>query len=97
MEISNLKEAKSRWGKTMPKFFKSVMWLCGLVSGTALAVNTALMTAGVQPHEWWTDIFPYLIGIPAGAMFACKFTVNGGMVEDEQKESSNTILDQDNF
>ena len=89
------REAQSRWSKKMPKFFKKVMWLCGLVSGTTLAVNTALQTAGIQPHEWWTDIIPYLVSVPAGAMFACKFTVSGGMPED--KEEDNTVLDKDNF
>ena len=72
----------------MPKFFKTVMWVCGLVSGTSLAVNTAMMTAGAQPHEWWTDIFPYLVGIPAGAMFACKFTVNGGFEDPLEKQQA---------
>lgn len=80
--MNKIQEAKSRWGKKMPQFFKTVMWVCGLVSGAAMAVNTAMMAAGAQPHDWWTDIFPYLVGIPAGAMFACKFTVNGGMEPD---------------
>lgn len=68
-----------RWSKGMPKFFKGVMWVCGLISGASLAANTAILAAGAVPHEWWTDLFPYLVGVPAGAMFVCKFTVNGGM------------------
>ncbi len=93
--MGELKEAKSRWSQKMPKFFKAVMWICGLISGTALAVNTAIIAAGAQPHDWWVEIFPYLIGVPAGAMFAAKFTVSGGVPED--KENNNTILDKDNF
>lgn len=31
--MGELKEAKSRWSQKMPKFFKKVMWLCGIVSG----------------------------------------------------------------
>ena len=87
------KEMKERWSKAMPKFFKVVTWVCGLVSGTALAVNTAIVAAGAEPHAWWVDIFPYLVGIPAGAMFACKFTVKGGIEAD--KECHQTILDKD--
>ena len=33
--------------------------------------------------------------IPAGAMFACKFTVSGGMPDDRVIENHNTILDKD--
>jgi hypothetical protein len=93
--MGELKEAKSRWSRKMPKFFRIIMWVCGFVSGTALAVNTAIMAAGAQPHDWWVNIFPYLIGIPAGAMFACKFTVSGGMPGDRVIENHNTILDKD--
>lgn len=87
---------RKRWKRHMPKFFKRIFWVCSLVSGTALAANTALQAAGVQPHDWWLDISPYLIGIPAGAAFICKFTVSGGM-PDDKKEDNNTILDHDNF
>ena len=69
---------RSRWRNAMPIFFKRMMWICGLISGTALAVNEAMTVAGVQPHEWWTDIMPYLVGVPAGVMFACKFTQTYG-------------------
>lgn len=67
---------KSRWQNTMPKFFRCVCWICSLISGTALAVNTAIVAGGGAPHEWWSDIYPYLLGIPAGMAFAAKFTQN---------------------
>lgn len=86
--MSKIEEAKERWSQKMPQFFKTVMWICGLVSGTALAVNTALVSAGIQPDEWWLDIFPYLIGMPAGMMFACKFTVSGGYQQEETHEEN---------
>jgi len=70
------KELKARWRNAMPQFFKRMMWICGLVSGTALAANEAMAVAGIEPHQWWIDIRPYLIAVPAGAMFACKFTQN---------------------
>lgn len=65
---------KQRWQNAMPKFFRIIAWTCGLVSGTALAVNEAMQIAGAEPHEWWTDIFPYLVGVPAGMLFVAKFT-----------------------
>ena len=65
---------RSRWRNAMPRFFKRLMWLCGLISGTALAANEAMQVAGIEPHQWWIDVRPYLISVPAGAMFACKFT-----------------------
>ena len=87
-------EAIKRWKERMPKFFRWMMYLCACISGTALAANTAILAAGAQPHEWWSDLFPYLIGVPAGVMFACKFTVDGGF-RDKAMENHNTILDKD--
>lgn len=70
------KELKQRWQNAMPRFFKRMMWTCGLISGTALAAHESMALAGIQPHQWWLDIEPYLVAVPAGAMFACKFTQN---------------------
>ena len=87
-------EALKRWQEKMPKFFRVVMWICALISGTALAVNTAILAA--QPHDWWVEIFPYLIGVPAGAMFAAKFTCDGGFRDKSIGQiSKNTVLDKD--
>ncbi len=66
------KEMRERWHNAMPRFFKRLMWICGLISGSALAANEAMTVANIQPHEWWTDMLPYLVGVPAGVMFACK-------------------------
>lgn len=90
-----------RWTNTMPKFFRVVCGICALVSGTALAVNTAITAGGGVPHEWWTDIYPYLLGIPAGAAFVAKFTQtygkDGKPVDKSEEESKNTVLDKDDF
>ncbi len=67
---------QSRWRNSMPRFFNRVCWLSALVSGTALAVNTAVVQGGGTTHEWWNDIYPYLLGVPAGMFFAAKFTQN---------------------
>lgn len=65
---------RDRWRNTMPKFFRVICWVGALISGTALAVNTAITAGGGITHEWWNDIYPYLLGIPAGAAFVAKFT-----------------------
>ena len=67
---------RQRWSNAMPKFFRKVCWLSALVGGAALAVNTAITSGGGTTHEWWNDIYPYLIGVPAGAAFVAKFTQN---------------------
>ena len=73
---------KGRWTQRMPKFFKGVSILSALVGGTALAVQTAIVTGMGTPHEWWQDIYPYLVGGSAGALFVSRFTVNGGFRGD---------------
>lgn len=94
-------ELHQRWTNAMPRFFRVVFWVCSLISGTALAVNTAMVAGAATPHDWWTDIYPYLLGIPAGAAFVCKFTqqYSGKPVEyDDHRQaekSGKTILDRD--
>ena len=82
-------ELKSRWRNAMPKFFSRVCWTCSLISGTALAANEAMQVAGIQPHQWWLDIAPYLIGVPAGMAFAAKFSQrydkNGEPIGNDKK------------
>jgi hypothetical protein len=68
------KTLSQRWKNSMPKFFKVVFLICALVSGCALAVNTAIIAGGGTTHDWWRDVYPYLLGIPAGMAFCAKFT-----------------------
>lgn len=92
---------KSRWKNTMPRFFRNICWVGTLISGTALAVNTAITAGGGTPHEWWNEIYPYLLGVPAGAAFVAKFTqqYSGQPIDYEQQRSAEragrTILDRD--
>ena len=94
----------SRWKNAMPKFFRTIFWICSLISGTALAINTSILAAGGTTHEWWNDIYPYLIGIPAGMAFCAKFTqtygVDGKPIEYDThrkaEREGRTILDKDN-
>lgn len=94
---------KHRWKNAMPKFFRVIFWVCSLISGTALAVNTAIIAGGGTTHEWWQDVYPYLIGVPAGIAFACKFTqqYHGKPVDyDEYRKiesEGRTVLDKDDF
>lgn len=71
-----LSTLRSRWRNAMPKFFARICWACALISGTALAANTAITAGGGTTHEWWNNIYPYLLGIPAGMAFVAKFTQN---------------------
>lgn len=65
-----------RWRNAMPKFFSRICWVCALISGTALAANTAVQAGGGTTHEWWNELYPYLLGVPAGMAFVAKFTQN---------------------
>ena len=92
---------KSRWTNAMPKFFKWVFRIFAFIGGLALAVNEGMVVAGAQPHEWWIDIYPYLIGTSAGAAFVAKMTQKydeqGKPISGKKKEKENTVLDHDNF
>ena len=80
---------RSRWQNAMPKFFRIICLVGTLISGTALAANTAITAGGGTTHEWWNDVYPYLLGIPAGMAFVAKFTQNydqnGNPVTDEKQ------------
>ena len=95
------KELRQRWRNHMPVFFRRVMWICALISGTAIAVNTAIVAGGGTAHEWWNDVYPYLLGIPAGAAFVSKFTqqYSGKPIDYEKHREAErhgrTILDKD--
>lgn len=70
------KTLHDRWRNHMPVFFRRMMWLGGLMSGTAIAVHEIFAHYGIQPDDWWIFIERYLMGGGAGIMFACKFTQN---------------------
>lgn len=71
-------EAVERWHLKMPRFFRLLVVLCCCTVGTAFGVNTMLNMTGAVAHEWWTDIYPLLIGVPTGMAIVCKLTVAGG-------------------
>lgn len=92
---------KKRWTNAMPRFFRVICWASALVSGTALAVNTAIVAGGGVPHAWWSDIYPYLLGVPAGMAFVAKFTqqYSGKPVDYDAhrraEREGRTVLDSD--
>lgn len=90
-------ELKGRWMGKMPRFFRQLVVLCACVAGTALGINTAMMMAGAMPHQWWTDIYPLLIGVPTGMAIVCKLTVAGGYkdIDPDRLTRHNRILDSD--
>lgn len=81
-----LETLKSRWHSTMPRFFRIICYCCTLISGTALAVNTAITAGGGVTHQWWNDIYPYLLGIPAGMAFVAKFTQDHDANENQLRK-----------
>lgn len=90
-------EAKGRWVKKMPKFFRKLCVLCTCIVGTAFGINTMMVMGGAVPHEWWTDIYPLLIGVPTGMAIVCKLTVAGGYkdVDPDKLTRHNHILNKD--
>ena len=40
-------EAVRRWHEKMPKFFRLVMYLCGMIAGMTIAINTAFTSFGI--------------------------------------------------
>lgn len=83
------KTIRSRWRKKMPRFFKRMMWIGGLMSGTAIAVHEVFDHYGIVADDWWIFIERYLIGGGAGIAFACKFTVKGGFKNDNANDNDN--------
>lgn len=69
---------RSRWRNAMPIFFKRMMWLGGMMSGTAIAVHEVFDHYGIVADGWWLFVERYLIGVGVGIMFVCKFTQTYG-------------------
>lgn len=59
-----------------PRIAKIIRNISTAISGCALAVMTALVTAQSQIPGWFNNIYPYLIGIPATIAFLSQFSNN---------------------
>ncbi len=71
---SRYKAAHQRWKAKTPLLFKNIIKIGLGISGVAVAIHMALETAGAVEPEWWTMIYPYLVGFPAGMAAVAKFT-----------------------
>lgn len=78
-------QGKARWKAKEPLVFKKVINLCMAVSGTAIAIHAALESSGAVEPAWWTEIYPYLVGVPAGAATVAKFTRTYDNTDTESK------------
>ena len=89
-------ELKRRWLAKMPRFFRRFMIVCAIVVATAIGINTMLIVAGATPHEWWTNIYPLLIGVPTGMAIVCKLTVAGGYkdIDPDKLLHNNPLIDE---
>ena len=74
---------KSRWLSKSPKFFRGIIKIGCSISAIAISINIALSTSGAIEPSWWINIYPYLVGIPAGMAATAKLTKDYGI--DEQK------------
>lgn len=89
-------EIVERWQSRMPRFFYWLMVIACGIGGTAFAINTGVPMMGGQLHEWWGDIYTYVISVCIGIIFACKFTCDGGFRDKTMdKINNNTLLDKD--
>lgn len=67
-------EIKNRWKSETPKFFKGIVKIGLSISGVALAMHLAVIGAGAEEPQWWINIYPYIIAIPAGMAATAKLT-----------------------
>ena len=78
-----LKEIRNRWKAETPKFFKNIVKIGLSISGIALAMHLAVLGAGAEEPQWWIDVYPYIIAIPAGMAATAKLTMK--QKNDESK------------
>jgi hypothetical protein len=71
-----------RWKADTPQFFQRIMSVGLSISAVAVAMHFAAIGAGASEPEWWSVIYPYVVGIPAGMAVVAKLT-------KEEKEDKN--------
>lgn len=80
---------KLRWKAKTPRIFKCIIKVALGVSGVSVAIHSALMAAGAAEPMWWQDVYPYLVGVPAGMAAVAKIT-------QTYDKDGNPVLNQDN-
>ena len=63
-----------RWKAETPKLYKLIIKFGMVISGSSLAMHLAMQSAGAIEPDWWVNIYPYLIAVPAGIAALAKFT-----------------------
>lgn len=79
--INNL---KNRWKAETPIFFKNIIKICLSISGIAIAMHIAVEAAGAVEPQWWVNVYPYIVAIPAGMAATAKLTQNHN-IEEQNK------------
>ena len=90
-KISRLfKELCERWRAKTPLLFSDIIKVAVGCSTVAIAIQTALVTAGADIPEWWSSIFPYFVGAGAGMATVAKLTrqydENGDPIKPNNKK-----------
>jgi hypothetical protein len=79
-----------RWKAKTPLIFSRIIKLAMAISTIAIAIQTALVTAGADIPEWWSAIFPYFVGAGAGMAAVAKLTQqydrNGNPVKTNKRK-----------
>ena len=90
-------EIAERWHQKMPRFFYWIVVIATCLGSTAFAINAGVPALGGTLHEWWTDIYSYVIGGCIGVIAVCKFTVAGGYknINPDDITNGNAIVDKD--
>ena len=78
-------EIKNRWKSKTPIFFKNIVKIGLSISGVALAMHLAVLGAGAEEPQWWVNIYPYIIAIPAGMAATAKLTKDYD-IDEKNKE-----------
>lgn len=81
---------RDRWKAKTPLIFSRIIKLAMAISTIAIAIQTALVTAGADIPEWWSTIFPYFVGTAAGMVAVAKLTQqydrNGNPVKTNKRK-----------
>jgi hypothetical protein len=89
-------ELVERWKLKMPRLFYYISVAAMCILCVAVTIHFTVESAGAQHVEWWSAIYPYIVGGCAGIITVCKLTVNGGYKKlDLDKIPGRTILDKD--
>ncbi len=74
-------EIKGRWMGKMPRFFRRLVVICICIIVIAFSINSGVPALGGTLHEWWGDIYTYILSACIGIIVTCKLTVAGGYKE----------------